>query len=126
MENKENKIYIIAQGFYGNRTATYIEREKVDFFLKGVFSPELFPEEDKTVDRKIVRVPNTENMVIVYDQNQENEFIKKGKTKHIFCEIPEIGLKLHSRCFACTIDKKCELQNFTSEYKEKMWECFSI
>ena len=66
MTNKtENKIFIIAQGFYGNRVATEIERENVNFFLKGILSPELFPDGDRNVNRKIVRVPNTDNIVIV-------------------------------------------------------------
>ena len=38
------KIFIIAQGFYGNRTATEINKNEVDSFLSGFLSPELFSE----------------------------------------------------------------------------------
>ena len=77
MNTSNNTIKIITQGFYGNRVATEIKRENVNFFLKGILSPELFPEGDKTVDRKIVRVPNTDNIVIVYDQNKEDKYVNE-------------------------------------------------
>ena len=109
--DKLDSISIIAQHFYGNRTATKIKRENIDFFLKGILSPELFPKEDETVDRKFIVVPHTDNLVIVYDQNQENVCSAKGKTKYVSCDIPEIGFKLHSRCFACRIDDNGELQS---------------
>lgn len=130
MNTSNNTIKIITQGFYGNRVATEIKRENVNFFLKGILSPELFPEGDKNVDRKIVRVPNTDNIVIVYDQNEEDEYVNKdfaeiykrsgaeykehtGKemTMYVSCEIPEINLTLHTRCFACRIDENGELQS---------------
>lgn len=109
--NKSDSISVIAQHFYGNRTATEIKRENVDFFLKGILSPELFPKEDETVDRKFIVVPQTKNIVIVYDQNQENDCIANGETNYVSCEIPEIGFKIHSRCFACRIDDNGELQS---------------
>ena len=59
------KIFIIAQGFYGNRTATEINKNEVDSFLSGFLSPELFSERDKTIDRKVVAVPGIVNIVIV-------------------------------------------------------------
>ena len=103
MRNEENKVMknyisIITQCFYGNRVATEIKRENVKFFLAGILSPELFPGEYETVDVKTVNVPGTQNIVIVYDQNQENNRIDDEETEYITCEIPEIGLKLHTRC----------------------------
>ena len=103
-------IYVIAQHFYGNRTATEIKREDINFFLKGILSPELFSKEDETVDRKLIVVPHTENIAIVFDQNQENDCIANGETNYVSCESPEIGFKIHSRCFACRIDENGELQ----------------
>lgn len=135
---KADSIFIIAQQFYGNKTATEIKRENVNFFLKGTLSPELFPGEDKTVDRKTVKVPCTDNIVIVYDQNQENEYVnvefpkqyaELGKeykehtgremTMHVSCEIPELGFKIHTRCFACRIDENGELQSLEKGDSEK-------
>ena len=135
---KTDSIFIIAQQFYGNKTATEIERENINSFLKGTLSPELFPDEDKTVDRKIVKVPGTDNIVIVYDRNQEEEYVSAifpeqyaefGKEykedtgrelkMHVSCEIPEIGFKIHTRCFACRIDEHGELQSLENSDSEK-------
>ena len=111
MNRSTDKIFIITQAFYGNRTATEINREEINFFLRGILSPAFLPDGANKVDRKVVRVPHTENLVIVYDQNQEDEHIASNKRKYVYCEIPEIGLKIHTRCFACRIDENGELQS---------------
>lgn len=139
---KNNRIFIIAQQFYGNRTGTEINRKDIDFFLKGILSPELFHGEDKTVDRKIVRVPGTDNIVIVYDKNQEDEYVnvrfpemyrrdaaeykeRTGRelTMQVSCRIPEIRFEIHTRCFACRIDENGELHSLEKGDMEKvaMW-----
>lgn len=139
-----DSIFIVAQQFYGNRTGTEISKKDINFFLKGILSPELFPGEDKTVDRKIVKIPGTDNLVIVYDQNQENEYVnvvfpaqyaKDGEeykkrtgremTMHVSCEIPEIGFKIHTRCFACRIDENGELKSLEDGDSEKYIRCFT-
>lgn len=121
----KDMISIVSQQFYGNRTRTEIKREDVDSFITSKL-----PGEDKTVDLKIIKVPHTENIVIVYDQNQEDEYVniifpeqcaRDGKEykkhtgremkMHVSCEIPEIGFKIHTRCFACRIDGNGELQS---------------
>lgn len=143
-KEKPDSIFIVAQHFYGNRTGTEIRKENINFFLKGILSPELFPGEDKTVDRKIVKIPGTDNLVIVYDQNQEDEYVnvefseqyaELGKeykehtgremTMHISCEIPEIGFKIHTRCFACRIDENGELQSLEDGDGEKYIRYFT-
>ena len=120
----KNNINIIAQGFYGNRVATEIKRENVKFFLAGILSPELFPGEDEAVDLKIVNVPGAENIVIVYDQNQENDRIDDEEAEYITCEIPDISFKLHTRCFACRIDENGILQSLKFGDAEKFIEYF--
>ena len=120
------KIFIIAQGFYGNRTATEINKNEVDIFLSGFLSQELFSGRDKTIDRKVVAVPGIDNIVIVYDQNQENENIQEYGEKYITCTIPTIDFKLHSRCFACRIDDKGELQSLEKGDGEKFIGYFPI
>lgn len=118
-EARKDLIYIVAQQFYGNRTATEIRRDEVDYFLQGM--PSL--PKAKPVDRRVVKVPNSDHVVIVYDQNQEDEYVNiefpefyakecaeyqehtgKELTMHVSCEIPELNFKIHTRCFACRID----------------------
>lgn len=125
MNTSTDKIFIITQAFYGNRTATKINREEINFFLRGILSPEFLPDGANMVDRKVVRVPNTENLVIVYDQTQEDERIASEHTKYVSCEISEIGLKLHTRCFACRIDENGELQSLEAGDGEKFIEYFT-
>lgn len=144
-EMKNDSIFIVSQQFYGNRTGFDIHRDEVDFFLKGILAPELFPGEDKTVDRTIVKVPGDDNVVIVYDQNQGNAYVnvkfpeqyaKYGKeykartgremTMYVSCEIPEIGFKIHTRCFACRMDKNGELQSLENGDGEKFVAYFPV
>ena len=85
---------------------------------------------NNAVDRRIIKVPGSDNVVIVYDQNQEDEYMnvkfprmlaEDGSkyfentghelTRWVSCSIPEIGVELHSRCFACRIDENGELQS---------------
>lgn len=145
IENDTDSICVITQYFYGNRTGARIKRENINFFLKGILSPELFPGEDKTVDRQTVRVPGTDNIVIVYDKNQEDEYINvefpeqyaeyaeeykadtgKEMKMQVACEIPEIGLTVHTRCFACRIDENGELQSLEDGDAEKFIDYFTL
>ena len=139
MTKKENTIFIISQFFYGNRTGTEITLDWVDHFLRGQLSHELFgPEDIQDVVRKIVRVPGHENIVIVYDQTQEDRYVNEEFPRyyaeddadylarwgeelkmHVSCEIPEIGFKIHTRCFACRMNEYGVLQSLEeNDYKQ--------
>lgn len=135
----KDMISIVSQQFYGNRTATEIKREDVNSFLTP-----MLPGEDKIVDRKIIKVPHAENIVIVYDQNQEDEYVNvvfpeqyeaegesykehtgREMSMHVSCEIPEIDFKIHTRCFACRIDENGKLQSLEKGDVKKFIEYFS-
>ena len=130
-----NSIFIISQFFYGNRTGTEVERDWVDHFLRGHISREHYsPIDVQNVVRKTVRVPGSENIVIVYDQTQEDRYVNvefpeiyaedgaeylarwgEELKMHVSCEIPEIGFKIHTRCFACRMDKNGVLQSLEGD-----------
>ena len=130
-----NSIFIISQFFYGNRTGTEVERDWVDHFLRGHISREHYsPIDVQDVVRKTVRVPGSENIVIVYDQTQEDRYVNvefpeiyaedgaeylarwgEELKMHVSCEIPEIGFKIHTRCFACRMDKNGVLQSLEGD-----------
>jgi len=139
MTKKENTIFIISQYFYGNRTGTEITLDWVDHFLRGQLCRELFgPEDVQDVVRKIVHVPGSENVVIVYDQTQEDLYVNEEFPRyyaedgadylarwgeelkmHVSCEIPEIGFKIHTRCFACRMNECGVLQSLEeNDYKQ--------
>ena len=133
--NFNNCISIIAQHFYGNRTGTEIERDWIDHFIRGHLSREHFSDKDiADVDHRIVHVPSAKHIVIVYDQTKEDKYINvdfpeeyellgaqyrestgREMTMHVSCEIPEIGFKIHTRCFACRIDDNNELQSLEND-----------
>ena len=134
-----NSIFIISQFFYGNRTGTEVERDWVDHFLRGHISHEHYsPIDIQDVVRKIVRVPGSENIVVVYDQTQEDRYVNvefpeiyaedgeeylerwgEELKMHVSCEIPEIGFKIHTRCFACRMDENGVLQSLEGDdYKQ--------
>lgn len=138
-ETTTNTISVISQYFYGNRTGTEIERDWIDHFLRGNLSREHFePKDIQDVVRKSVRIPGAEHIVIVYDQTQEDRYVKEDFPEiyardgarylerwgeelkmHVSCEIPEIGFKIHTRCFACRIDAKGNLESLMeNDYKQ--------
>lgn len=138
-EQKNNRISIIAQQFYGNRTGTEVSRDEVDYFLCGCLSRELYKFEDiSDMDRRVVHVPGAEHIVIVYDHAKEDKYVNidfpemyardaewyregtgREMTMQVSCEIPEIGFKIHTRCFACRMDENGILQSLQdNDYKQ--------
>lgn len=139
MTKRENNISIIAQYFYGNRTGTQISRDHIDYFLRGNLSPKPCDyKEVQDVVRKTICVPGSENIVIVYDQTQEDRYVNvefpemyaqygaeyleswgEKMKMHVSCEIPEIGFRIHTRCFACRMDESGALQSLEeNDYKK--------
>lgn len=123
---QDDKICIVAQCFYGNRTGLEIKRNDVDSFLLGYTSSVDLSLTGETVDRKIIKVPGAENIVIVYDQNQENECIAEGCTKSVSFRISAIDFEIHTRCFACRVDDNGELQSLENGDGEKFIEYFVV
>ena len=134
-----NSISIISQFFYGNRTGTEIQRDWVDHFLRGHLSREIYGSKDiQDAVRKTVRVPGSANIVVVYDQTQEDRYVNEDFPEiyaqdgarylerwgeelkmHVSCEIPAIGFKIHTRCFACRMDENGILQSLEEDdYKQ--------
>lgn len=146
MGTKKDRIYIVSQYFYGNRTGTEISLDWVDHFLRGQLSREHYgPNDVLDVVRKIVRVPGTDNIVIVYDQTQEDRYVNvefpeiyardgadykerwgEELTMHVSCEIPEIGFKIYTRCFACRMDCNGVMQSLEDGDGEKFIHYFPM
>ena len=123
---RDDKIFIVAQCFYGNRTGLEIKRTDVDSFLLGFTASVDLSLTGETVDRKIIKVPGADKIAIVYDQDQENECIAEGGRKSVSCRISEIGFEIHTRCFACRIDDNGELQSLENGDEEKFMEYFVV
>lgn len=141
----EGTIEVVTQCFYGNRTGTNVKPENINAFLRGSIDGQFYDHEREPVDRKLIHVPADENIVIVYDQNQEDEYLTKefprlyaemaedyknstGRelTPHISCHIPELDITLHTRCFACRIDENGNFCSLKDGDGEKFINYFSV
>ncbi|MDO4479407.1 MAG: hypothetical protein Q4B73_10320 [Lachnospiraceae bacterium] len=134
-QSNDDTIYIVSQYFYGNRTGTTIARDEVEYFVRVPLADyESEKEEFADLDIRIIPVPCTDNLVILYDQTAEDRYIniefpehyaeygsyykeKFGEeyTMHVACYIPEIDFTIHTRCIACRIDENGVYQSLQGE-----------
>lgn len=125
MENKKNVIEVVAQAFYGNHVSTEIKKENIDKFILGYQSNDIPVTEP--IDRTIVNVPNTDNIVIVYNKNEEEKELNRKKEllkneNHVLkplAVIPEENIEIYSRCVVCRISETGELESLQNGDYEK-------
>ena len=130
----ENRIPVLIQAFYGNRTVTFINPDHFDGIMLGYLNHELFEKSldhhNEKIDRTIVRLPGTDNLVLVYNKYQEEkdlnslqEFIQElRRTESRYnptAVIPELGLVLYSRCIVCRMNENGELSGIEAGDPEK-------
>lgn len=97
-------ITILSQAFYGNRTLTEIKVIDMDRFILGYLDDSI--NLTKPVDRTIVRIPGADNLVLVYNNYEEQKAVedKEKLFRESDCiqkplaTIPELNLELYSRC----------------------------
>ncbi len=124
-QQDEKSIYIIAQAFYGNRTGTEIDVEDMDRFILGYLSDDISISEP--IDRTIVRIPDTEDLVLVYNKFQEEKTRKQnarwekeeGCHSRPLAEIPELDLVLYSRCIVCRMNADGSFDNLRKGDSDK-------
>ena len=97
-------LTILTQAFYGNRTVTQITPDRIDSFILGFMDSEMAKRmiKPEDIDRTIVGIPDTENLVLIYNRYQEENRQKNGG--RMTASIPEIGLELKSRCIVCRMN----------------------
>lgn len=99
MKTEKKNIGIIIQHFYGNKTYTEIDVDRIDTILQGIIDSSIVKPKYE-FDRTIVHIPNTDNLILVYNKYQEDD-MRKRYTDYKSAYIPEIDLTLYSRCFVC-------------------------
>lgn len=120
-----NSIKVVTQAFYGNRTGTEINRENVDSFILGNLDG--INGKNERVNRTIINVPNTDNIVIIYNKYQEEERLQrkeellKNENYRLkpLAVIPENNIEIYSRCIVCRMNEHGELESLKSGDYEK-------
>lgn len=107
IEARKDLLFIVAQGFYGNRTGTEIRKEDIDRFILGYQTDE-YPAEEP-IDRSIIHLPGSDSLVLIYNKYQEAErleikervFKEDNYVIKPLATIPELNLEIYSRCIVC-------------------------
>lgn len=123
MKDEKRIINVLAQAIYGNRTIINTDDERFDALMLGCLDDKLFKLKSEKINRTIVHLPNSKNVVVVYNKFQEERQLKSneeyfketGRKLKPLCAIPEINLEIYSRCFLCRIDENGELQSVEPE-----------
>lgn len=112
---KKDNIRIIVQGWYGNRTGTEIGKDDVDEFICNGSIDSMLGH--KEIDRIVVRIPDSDQLVLVYDRYSEEErladkeryFKEEGYVLNPLAFIPEQNIEIYSCCIVCRMDENGEL-----------------
>ena len=126
---KNELITIIAQAFYGNRTGTEISREDIDRFILGYQTADIAVTEP--IDRTIVHLPGSDELVLVYNKYQEAERLET-KARALrednyvikpLATISEMNLEIYSRCIVCRVNSNGEFFSLQKSDFE-IWDCY--
>lgn len=105
-------LRIMAQTFYGNRTETDIDVKNLDRFILGYIDSNI--DVTEKIDRTIIKIPNSD-IVIIYNKYQEEKQLGKEYENKPLVVIPEMNLKIYSRCVVCRMNENEELKDFETE-----------
>ena len=116
---RKDMVLIVAQGFYGNRTETEIRSENIDRFILGNQSPDL--PLTRPIDRTVIRLPGSENLVLIYNKYQEAERLETKERAlrednyviKPLATIPEMNLEIYSRCIVCRMNTNGEPESLS-------------
>ena len=116
-EARKDMVFIVAQGFYGNRTGTEIRSDDIDRFILGYQSADLSVTEP--IDRTVIRLPGSEKLVLIYNKYQEAERLETKERAlrednyviKPLATIPEKNLEIFSRCIVCRMDANGKLES---------------
>ena len=126
-----DEIFIIAQALYGNRTGMTMKTNNLDRLILGYTGDEL--EIREPVDRTIVKIPDTSNLVIIYNKYQEElelehkEYLLKADNSVLkpLAFIPTERIEIFSRCIVCRMNENGELASLQHEDLEIIWKYLS-
>ena len=126
---KNELICIISQAFYGNRTGTEIRRENIDRFILGYQTDDV--DVTEAIDRTVIHLPGSDNLVLVYNKYQEEERLKVKERAlrednyviKPLAAIPELNLEIYSRCIVCRMNADGVFESL-AEGDFEIWDCY--
>lgn len=125
-ERRKKLIFVMMQAMYGNRTGMEIDPEDMDRLILGYLSDKLSIDKER-VNRTIVRIPGSDNLVLIYNKLFEEEqlkekaevYEKRGYVMKPLATIPEFDLTLYSRCLVCRMNADGTFASLEKEDFEK-------
>lgn len=118
--NKGELLSIIIQAFYGNRTITEVYEDTIDYLILGYTDIPLQSNNIEKIDRTIIRIPDTDNLVLIYNKYQETEKLESKANRKPLAVIPELNINVYSRCIVCKMNTEGKLASITNEDFEKV------
>lgn len=80
-----------------------------DMIVEELIMEMISEDAEQPCDLVYVSLVEDENLVIVYDRNREKQYLKEVKNKDveesITCHIPQKGITIHTRCYACRLNE---------------------
>ena len=118
---RKDRITVIAQAFYGNRTLTEITPDEMDAFILGYIGGKILGK--RKIDRTVIRIPESDNLVMIYNRYEEEERRQEMTVDEAgsdfrrkpLAEIPEEKIRLYSRCIVCRMDADGTFQSLQEE-----------
>ena len=85
------------------------------------------------VDRSIVKVTNTDNLVLIYNKYSEEQRLRSkeiclkedGYEMKPVATIPEVPVELYSRCIACRVNEAGGVESLQPEDYDKFMKCLA-
>jgi hypothetical protein len=131
--NEKENMFILMMGFYGNRTMLNITREKLEnksdgvnleHYILGILETDVLNGDEK-FDTTIIPLPETNNLVLIYNKYQEED--KKGSKDKLnpFVYMPEYGIEIYSRCAICKKGNDGKLYGIEPEDLDNIVHCLA-
>ena len=118
MKKEIKKSFMLVQGYYGNINLIDIDESGIDEILTY----------NNIIDRIVINIPNTENLVLIYNQYAEKNtrvkikkyFEKNGYVTKPLAFIPEENIEIYSTCVICRKTKDGHFVTFENEDFDKV------
>ena len=126
-----SNILVMVQAFYGNRTEIDIPVRELDKLIYGFSGDSLMEKND--IDRSIVRIPNTNNCVLIYNKYQEEQKLmqkeqllqEENYALKPVANIPEENVQIFSRCVVCRMKENGDFESLQIEDKDRILKYLS-